>query len=144
VSTPRFEQPGLRLRLGGGARRISSQHRQLDTLFGHVLETLAQGDEAAARDAFARFRDAWEAHTSLEDHFYFPALRALRPALGGPLLELSAEHAALVGDLEGLAAGFGEGAARDEALDRLVEAIAAHEAREEALLAELAGAAEPK
>ena len=136
-----IEQPGLRLRMSGERRRISSQHRQLDALYALVLEALESGSALATRGAFQRFRDAFEAHTSLEDGFYFPALRGLRPELARPLEALSAEHARFREVLEGLE---GRLAAADlaglgDALERVAAAIADHEAREETLLAALTG-----
>ena len=139
----RIEQPGLRLRLSGESRRISSQHRQLDVLYALVVQALEGGSLEAVRKALERFRDAWEAHTSLEDGFYFPALRGLRPALARPLEVFSAEHGHFrdaFGRLEGSLAAAdlpGLGAS----LEGLAAEIADHEAREEALLAELTGAA---
>ena len=134
-------QPGLQLRMRGEARRISSQHRQLDVLYGRVLAALARASASEARDALDRFVDAWEAHTDLEDKLYFPALRGLRPAVGPGLAALSAEHRRLRETLAGIEADLAAGrlAAAGEALAHLVGEIASHEEREEALLAELTG-----
>ena len=108
-----------------------------------MAEALEGGSLAESRSALERFRDAWEAHTSLEDGFYFPALRGLRPALAAPLEAFSAEHRRFRDAFEGLE---GRLAAADRpglgaSLDGLAAEIADHEAREEALLAELTGAA---
>jgi hemerythrin-like domain-containing protein len=134
------DQPGLRLRMGAEGRRIRSQHRQLDLLYERVYAALERGSPAEARAALERFRDAWEAHTSLEDGFYFPALRGLRPALGARLEALSREHGRLRAELEGVAARLARGAddPLEPALDRLAAGISDHEQREEEILAELA------
>jgi len=137
-----IEQPGLRLRLHGEVRRISSQHRQLDLLYAAVVEALESGSADDTGDALGRFRDAFDAHTRLEDGFYFPALRGLRPELAGPLEVLVREHARFREDFARLAArlsasgleGFGD------VLDAFAAELADHEAREEALLAGQSGA----
>jgi hypothetical protein len=136
-----MEQPGLRVRMGAERRRISSQHRQLDAIYGRVEAAIAKGAFPEAREALARFRDAWEAHTSLEDGFYFPALRGLRPAVGAQLEKLSAEHARSMQQLAELEALVEkqDGAALEAALERFVAHLTDHESREERLLAELTG-----
>jgi hypothetical protein len=133
------DQPGLRLRLGAESRRIRSQHRQLDAIYARVLAALERGSSAEARGALERFRDAWEAHTSLEDGFYFPALRGLRPALGARLDALSDEHERLRAGLERLDAllAAGDAGRLGPALEGFVAEINEHEQREEELLSEL-------
>ena len=126
--------------MGREARRISSQHRQLDELYAMVEDALRLGEPEAARLAFQRFADALEAHFSLEDGLYFPALHGLRPALAGPLAELAREHVRLRED----ASAVREHLDRDDlvgaaqALDRLIPALAKHEGVEEQLLAGIA------
>jgi hypothetical protein len=136
-----IEQPGLRLRLHGEVRRISSQHRQLDLLYAAVVEAFESGSGRETGDALGRFRDAFDAHTRLEDGFYFPALRGLRPELAGPLEVFVREHGRFREDFARLAArlsasgleGFGD------VLDAFAAELADHEAREEALLAGQSG-----
>lgn len=134
-----LEQPGLRLRLGTEHRRISSQHRQLDSLYAFVTAALERQSLPDARTAFLRFRDAWDAHTSLEDTFYFPALHGLLPALVTPLAAFCEEHARFRGVLEEVERAFGreELAVAATALESLVSDIAEHERREEELVREL-------
>jgi hypothetical protein len=135
----KLRQPGLERRMGREARRISSQHRQLDDLYGLVAQGLAEGDPPGTRVAFQRFADALDAHFSLEDGLYFPALHGLRPELGEPLAELAREHVRLREEV----AGVQECLDRDDldaagsALDRLISDLARHEGVEERLLADL-------
>ena len=140
MPSQRIEQPGLKLRVSAEGRRISSQHRQLDAIFARVEAALERGAERDARDALERFRDAWDAHTSLEDGFYFPALRGLRPELGPRLDALSAEHERFREAIEHVEAVFGDAEARADSLARFVTDISEHERREEVLLAEIAEA----
>lgn len=139
------DQPGLRRRMLREARRISSQHRQLDDFHAALADALARGTADEARASFVRFGDALDAHFSLEDQLYFPALRGLRPDLDAQLAALVREHAEFRADLEALqqaldAAALEDGAAR---LDRFADALARHEEREERLVEEIAGPAPP-
>lgn len=142
--TARTSQPGLKLRMRWSGRRLSSQHRQLDALYGRIAAALAAADPGAAEDALERFLDAWDAHTQLEDKLYFPALRGLRPNLDAVLAGFAADHRrlrkVLVGVAPRLAAGELEAAAA--LLDAAAAEISDHEAREERFVAELTGTPE--
>lgn len=137
-----IEQPGLEKRMGREARRISSQHRQLDELYALVEDALERGDAADAALRLTRFADALEAHFSLEDNLYFPALRGMRPELGGELEALSREHGEMLVSLAAirtrLDGGDAGGCAAD--LEALALRLAGHEAREEDLVARIRGA----
>jgi hypothetical protein len=137
------KQPGLKMSMRGGGRRISSQHRRLDALYGRVLGALAREAVPEAQDAFERFVDAWDAHTSLEDEFYFPALRALRPAVTPDLAAFVSDHRRLRRRLRGIEARLAAGELEEagEALVVLAGEISHHEACEEKLVAELTGGA---
>jgi hypothetical protein len=138
-----IEQPGLERRMGKEARRISAQHRQLDVLYGVVADALQRRDAQSARTGFERFCDALDAHFSLEQNFYFPALHGLRPALGAELAALAREHAELTVELEALRPRF-DGADLDgcaAALDDFAVRLARHEGVEEQLVAGIAGEA---
>jgi hemerythrin-like domain-containing protein len=135
-----IEQPGLRARMGREGARISSQHRQLDTLYEMIGAAAAGGEHGAALRAFQRFADAFDAHISLEDAFYFPAVRGMHPHVTAELEALVEEHHAFrrqVGDLERLFDGCDPDAWRGP-LERFVDAVSAHELREEELLARVA------
>jgi hypothetical protein len=129
------EQPGLRLRVAQESRRISSQHRQLDDLHAFVAAALEQGDASTACQQFCRFKDALDAHMSLEDELYFPALHGLEPALEAELVRLAQDHRRFRSDLAALERSFDAGdlGSCQTALDRFVGQFAAHELREEDL-----------
>lgn len=129
------EQPGLRMRVAQESRRISSQHRQLDELHAFVAAALERCDAAAACRCFARFKDALDAHMSLEDELYFPALHGLEPTLEAELASLARDHQRFRSDLRSLVQSFdaGEIGSCQTALDRFVGRFAAHELREEEL-----------
>jgi hypothetical protein len=135
----RRPEPGLSLRLGRERRVISSQHRQLDDFIVRLAAALDAGEAALAQAALQRFTDALEAHLSLEDGLYFPALRGLEPRLESELAALSDEHHALregLGRLARLADG-GHCEACARSLARFTGELADHEGREEGLLAAL-------
>lgn len=130
---------GLERRLQRETRRISSQHQQLDSLYEITRQALATQSVEAARNAFLRFSDALEAHIDLEDDFFFPAVRGLRPDLVSDLRALSAEHHGFRDDLSELNRAFEAGLVKraEASLDDFVKRLAAHEEREEKLLARI-------
>ena len=132
------EQPGLRLRMRGEVRRLSTQHEQLDTFAQMVAAGLERQSLHAARIAFTRFRDALEAHVTLEDRIFFPALRGLRPALDADLADLVRQHDGFRAELEALHDLLASGSAEafEESFQGFCDSFAEHEAREERILAE--------
>jgi iron-sulfur cluster repair protein YtfE (RIC family) len=130
---------GLAQRMQRETGRISSQHRQLDDFHVAVSAALARGDAAGACTAFERFADALEAHLSLEDEFYFPALHGLARELAPELAALAEEHAALRTGMRSVADCL-KAASLDAcviALAGWITELSAHERREEALLARI-------
>jgi hemerythrin-like domain-containing protein len=132
-------QPGLRKRMKSEVRRLSSQHRQLDDFFDMLVEALARDSLEGARAAFLRFRDALEAHVTLEDTVFFPAVHGLQPDLGDDLAELVAEHREFREQLEQLYEWIARGMREpfEEGIYALASRISDHELREEALLSRL-------
>jgi hypothetical protein len=132
-------EPALALRMGSEARRISAQHKQLDLFYGMLEESLQRGSLRGARVAFVRFHDALEAHISLEDQVFFPALRGLRPEFEPDLSALVEEHSTIRLELDRLHDLLSAGSLEEcsECLGRFAAAIAEHEEREEALMARI-------
>jgi hypothetical protein len=131
---------GLRYRLRRALRQIGEQHRQLRELHDRLAVAIAAGERSAARDAFVRFRHAIGAHFELEDEVFFPALHGLHPEERGDLEGLGSDHAGLLAALKQLGSLFEE-----DSLERFAAAfdafrldLAAHEKREEALVARIA------
>jgi hypothetical protein len=140
-SSARNRQPGLTKRMGSESLRISSQHRQLDSFYSLVMDSLEEGDRKRAPAAFQRFFDALDSHITLEDSIYFPALHGLRPEFALELADLVREHADLRADLREIEKLIQDDDLRGSAdrLDALGVALAAHEGREELLLARITG-----
>ncbi len=130
------EHPGLRKRLEQEARRVASQHRQLDELLGLVAESLSAGERGPAARAFDRFADALLAHFELEDQVYFPAVNGFQSSLVAELESLSDEHVRFRGDLARLRRSFAASPLSDcmKALERFLVDLAAHEGREERVM----------
>ena len=140
---PIMDQPGLRKRMKKEAVRVSSQHRQLDEFFEALSDALARGSLEGARLSYTRFRDALEAHLTLEDQVFFPALRGLEPEIGGALTDLIEEHHDFREQLETLYDLIARGR-RDpfaKGVHALADQVWEHEQREEALIAEITGRA---
>ena len=136
-SVSRPDRDGLGLRLRREALRVASQHHQLDQFHEVFENALARGDAPAAERSFARFADALEAHFTLEEQVYFPALHGRDGAAAGELAELVREHEALRGGVAEIASAL---RARDlEACEGAVSTwlprLVLHERREEALMA---------
>ena len=86
------EERGARLRLRGEERRIEGQHERLDTLCREVYAVLGKEGPAAAINDFLLYKSALEAHMTLEEDVYFPALHGLRGDLSELLTKLVEEH----------------------------------------------------
>jgi len=135
----RSNEPGLGMRLRYEGSRISSQHEKLNELYADLRRELDQGNQAGALVDCGRLRDALEAHFEVEDCVYFPAVHGFRPDQGSLLRRLASDHAAFRDALAELqttleAHDMEAGSAQ---LHRLVTALAAHEKKEEVLLAEV-------
>lgn len=102
-----------------------------------VLADLERGSLQNARTSFLRFRDALEAHLTLEDHVFFPAFRGLRPELSETLARLFDEHEVFRGDLEQLHELLALGSAEEflRMFQALAARVAEHEKLEEETLA---------
>jgi hemerythrin HHE cation binding domain-containing protein len=118
-------------------RLVAAEHSRLESLFAETLGNLREGAEGTrVDDAFARLRDQLEAHLAREDHLYYPALRALRPAHREPLAAIAAAHDAFRSRLAQIEASLARGAP-DSALrelESLASLFAAHEVAEERML----------
>ena len=128
---------GLSMRVRREAVRIAAQHHQLDQFHAVLEDALARGDLSGARVSFANFADALEAHFSLEEEFYFPALHGYRRDLASELARLTRDHEALRTGIAQLTEGLarGELAACRLELEAWLAQLLAHERAEEALMA---------
>jgi hypothetical protein len=129
-------EPGLGMRIPRQARRMVSGHEQLETFADLVREAVADGSLQNARLSFMRLGDALDAHLTLEDQHFFPALRGLKPELAHDLTQLICEHAEFRIALDELRALLAKGSAEAFALDfeTFCGQLADHEAREERLI----------
>jgi hemerythrin-like domain-containing protein len=113
---------------------ITDEHRWLGTLFEEARDAFKSGNGAIA--AFARLREALEAHFDQEDTLYFPAIRALRPAHKRDLDGFMAAHERFRDFFRQLGERL-EAGSLDEAkrsFEDFSEAYAQHEAGEELML----------
>ncbi len=128
--------PGACLRLTRVARRISSQHQRLESLYGTLARALAKGSEREAQAQLAQFRDVLAAQFSLEEDVFFPALARLWPGMRGRIVDLAREHDRFREELHQIQKRLGaterEGA--KARFDRLAAELAGHDGREEQLV----------
>ncbi len=130
---------GLRLRMRGEERRISSQHRQLGDLFERALDSVETLGPRKAVGDFLLFQTALEAHMSVEEDIYFPALHGLRNDLKDELVALVEEHKDIRIALNNVKYLMSQSVAHDAemALIELANRIEDHEEKEESLLARI-------
>ena len=130
------DDKGLRMRMRGEERRISSQHKQLGELFDRVLASVSGGGPRLALNDFLLFSTALEAHMAVEEDIYFPALHGLREDVGDELVELVSEHVRIRGELRRVQNRLNDGdeAEARKALDDLASLVGRHEKQEEDLL----------
>ena len=134
------EEPALERRMEQYGHRLTAQHRQLDEFFGMVLKGVERGSLVAARVAFTRFYDALDAHITLEDRVFFPALRGLNARVASELVRLVEDHSGFRSTLHDLSDLLAKGSIEQFSVDfdSLAVLFAQHEEREERLVAEVA------
>ena len=141
MMTAATDGTGACLRLTRVARRISSQHQMLESLYGTLVRALAKGDEAEAQGQLTQFCDVLAAHFSLEEDVCFPALAKLWPEMRGRIADLAREHDRFREELDQILKRLGaserEGAAAR--FDRLAAELAGHDRREEQLVERILG-----
>ncbi len=134
---------GLRHRLKRVVRQMADQHRHLRVIHAELAEALSgRGAERAARESFAQYRQALDAHFALESDTFFPAVHGLHADWADVLEGFDRAHERLRDALGEIGDRIDEGS-RDAAARALADFTAElrdHEAREEELLAGLAGA----
>jgi hemerythrin superfamily protein len=134
-------ETGLRFRLKRAARQIGKQHRHLDRICLKLGEAIADGAIDHARDAFERYCSAVEAHFTLEDEVFFPAIHGLHPEQSGELESLSRDHVEFSEQLRRMAEQMAQAGleAFAKSFQVYAQTLASHEGREEQLLSKLAG-----
>jgi hypothetical protein len=127
---------GLRSRLRRALQRVREQHRSLGEIAVELDRALPSGSRESVDVWLTRMRDGLVAHFELEEKVLFPALHGLDPATLPEIEQLERDHGRF---LDGLGALLGrelsERALAPAHLKGLRERLAAHELREEHLLA---------
>jgi len=130
---------GLLYRVKRAARQIGEQHALLDEILRALRPAIERGDAPEARSLIERYRRAIEAHFTLEEDVFFPAIHGLHPNHAKELEVLGAEHARFRQQLDRLGALLDNGLGEFEAgLGSYERDLAVHESREERLVRELA------
>jgi hypothetical protein len=132
---------GLRYRVRRAARQIGEQHENLQRIARELDGAIAERAARRVRDLMLRYTGALDAHFSLEDGVFFPALHGLHPERRGDLEALSRAHRSFEAQIERLHGSLE--AADLDAFGRgfqvLIADMGRHEAQEERLFRTLAG-----
>jgi Hemerythrin HHE cation binding domain len=124
---------GLRRRLERANQQIKNQHERLRGLLRAAEGAAREG--RSLREPLHRLRQGLDAHFDIEESISFPALHGLEPSAGAEIAQLCGDHRAFLEELARLLGGD-EPDAPARVL-QLGSALADHERREEALLAQL-------
>jgi iron-sulfur cluster repair protein YtfE (RIC family) len=138
-------ETGLRHRLRRAVRQMATQHEHLRTLIHAIADAIEVGRVEEIQESVDRLRGSIEAHFSLEDDVFFPALHGLHPETGRELNDLMREHVDFLEDLSRLRSGLTTGTLDDfaQGYRAFSQSIAEHECREERLVASLADVFDP-
>ena len=127
---------GLRSRLRRALQRVGEQHRSLREIAVELDRALASGSRESVDAWLTRMRDGLTAHFELEEKVLFPALHGLDPATLPEIEQLERDHGRFLDGLGGLLGReLSESRLAPAHLKGLRERLAAHELREEHLLA---------
>ena len=137
----RGDEPALERRVEQFAVRLSGQHRQLEEYFDEVLSAVERGSLMPARATFTSFYEALDAHITLEDRVFFPALRGLHTWSTSELVRLVEDHNGFRRSLNELADLLAKGSVEEfsDAFYCLAVVFSQHEEREERLMAKISG-----
>jgi nucleotide-binding universal stress UspA family protein len=127
---------GLRYRVKRAARQIASQHRHIRSTVDAIREAAAGGAAQDLRTALVGLQNAVDAHFSLEEDVFFPAIHGLHPEYAGVMEALGREHVRFVSELRRIAEGLelSDLARFASAFEAFANSLAAHEVREEELV----------
>jgi iron-sulfur cluster repair protein YtfE (RIC family) len=133
-------ETGLRHRLRRAVRQIAAQHLHLRSAHQAVADAAAAGNPGELATCVDRLCGAIDAHFSLEENVFFPALHGLHPQSERDLQALVNDHSAHRSELDRLRALVaGQPSPEFAAAYRaFADETAEHERREERLLAALA------
>jgi len=132
-------ETGLRHRLRRAVRQIATQHAHLRNAHTAVADAAATGDIGELALCLDRLRGAIDAHFSLEEGVFFPALHGLHPQSVRELEGLVSEHRAHRAEIDRLREALASRPLSEFVADyrAFADLTGEHEAREERLLASL-------
>jgi iron-sulfur cluster repair protein YtfE (RIC family) len=131
---------GLLRRLRRALKRVEEQHRALREVAIELDRAVASGSRESVDAWLTRMRDGLVAHFQLEEEVVFPALHGLDPEALAEIQQLERDHGRFLAKLAALIGRTPDSSAlapRD--LKGMRERLAAHEMREEHLLARALG-----
>lgn len=112
--------------------RMVADHRELESLFGRVLDAFAAGDAREDTQAlWSELQRRLGAHLDAEEALLFPRFREVNAA---EVTALLAEHTHLRGQLDELGVGVDLKLVREPVVRAFIDTLRAHAKREDALL----------
>jgi hypothetical protein len=127
---------GLRSRLRRALQRVGEQHRSLREIAVELDRALPSGSRELVDVWLTRMHDGLAAHFELEEKVLFPALHGLDPATLPEIEQLERDHGRFLADSGALLGReLSQSAFAPAHPKGLRERLAAHELREELLLA---------
>ncbi len=132
-------ETGLRHRLRRAVRQMVTQHEHLRALIQALADATENGRVSEIQESVDRLRGAIEAHFSLEDDVFFPAIHGLHSETARELHALMREHVDYLDDLARLRTELTTGAvgAFTKGYRAFCKSFAEHERREDRLIASL-------
>jgi hemerythrin superfamily protein len=112
-------------------RHLLADHQRLDALFDRLLNVVHAGDWAASHATWSRFEQDLLNHIDAEEVFLLPTFERVDPRETAGLRQ---EHATIRYLLADMGVRLELHAVKEENVQRLVDSLRAHAAREEALL----------
>ena len=115
---------------------FTGDHRSCDEAWAEVERLVDDGQDAAARVTWARFRDQMERHFTMEETVLFPAFEQATGMSGGPTAMMRMEHEQMRGLLAQMdtAATGGDLESVVDLGDTLLMIIQQHNMKEEGML----------
>jgi hypothetical protein len=111
--------------------RLLADHQRFDVLFSQLLADMHAGDWRVCQSTWSRFERELLAHMAAEEALVLPSFELVNPA---ETVRLREEHATVRRRLADLGVGIELHAVKEEHVQRLVESLRSHAAREDALL----------
>lgn len=111
--------------------RLLADHRHLNALFSQLLDDMHAGEWPICQETWSHFERELLDHIDAEERFVLPSFQRVNPS---ETAKLQDEHATVRSLLVDIGVGLELHTVKEEHVQRLVELLRSHAAREDALL----------